>query len=479
MDNNKHCKYLGDVVRRDIRTWHLCNHPLKPNGQVVCSCKGCNSTCYGYKIKEPWNPKKKACMYHIYPVKNSIWKWRIIELAIVQFNFDIIFFGIALDHRTEKLYDVVEFIETYIKVPYIIRSVINNGNESCTWDIGVKELSNYLSDDDFVLRAHAKGTTKLDLMTHYHTWASLALFTNIYMNYFTDDMMLNGPFFKYHPLHKLPWGNHFHYAGSWYWTRFHMLLDHPLKDRDYYAVERWPSTTKQNNSMEGVYSIGPPYSEIASKPGFINYYIELLRCMVEYSKLSPVNIPGNEELIFITPTNNLQLCTIRRLQEANFVTNVRRLIVEDKYGHWGTEGRNQALDEIQAKFSSNLDKVWIFFLDDDTIINPLFLMQFRAARMLYPNSNGFVFSQLRINPPTVLQPVETLPSFEGKIDTGSFVLRGDLAVKYRWVVKFTQDGIYFEQCFRTKGADIKFLLFSWCSVYNYYKYRGIPRKELL
>ncbi|VTT98948.1 unnamed protein product [Gemmataceae bacterium] len=48
------CVHLGAAVRGDaapdtIRDFRNCGHPEQPLGPVVCSCRGCGTSCPGYE----------------------------------------------------------------------------------------------------------------------------------------------------------------------------------------------------------------------------------------------------------------------------------------------------------------------------------------------------------------------------------------------------------------------------------------------
>lgn len=59
------CAFRGDLLpaKRDgsSKRWHECEHPAKPLGAAVCSCKGCGPRCKGYTpdTGEP-EPKRPA-----------------------------------------------------------------------------------------------------------------------------------------------------------------------------------------------------------------------------------------------------------------------------------------------------------------------------------------------------------------------------------------------------------------------------------
>jgi len=93
-------------------------------------------------------------------------------------------------------------------------------------------------------------------------------------------------------------------------------------------------------------------------------------------------------------------------------------------GVCGTHKRNIALKMIE-----NLESGWIYHLDDDNLIHPLFSNSLLSAIKSHKDCEVFFFKQINKNGSSYLAEPRLA---EGKIDTGSYVVSTNAAKGVYW-----------------------------------------------
>jgi len=182
-------------------------------------------------IRSAAAPAKRNLIYHIYPVKNSIWRWNVDQISkhLNIFNGKKII-GIAIDDKTDDLRSVCELFDTSCEF------IINKNNPY------LGELNTFLpalqivsSPSDIIFYAHAKGVTKGTKPVM--AWAKAMYDINLASVSRIDKLIMNG----YSAVGCFRIGEelkNWYFAGSFFWF-VRGAVKGTIIERHYYGVEQF------------------------------------------------------------------------------------------------------------------------------------------------------------------------------------------------------------------------------------------------
>jgi len=187
---------------------------------------------------------KRNLLYHVYPLRNSIWKWNIdlLNRHASIFNGRVII-SIAIDESTDHFKEVISLI----KIPNAEIVVVKNDPNRAEGVTFLPALGELASDnpDEATFYAHAKGVARsikrpyetenvkawVECMWHANT-ASVEL-----IELALKDYACAGCFQRF----GQHGGGSWHFGGTFYWVKHSEIFKGNWKDIDpgYYGVEGW------------------------------------------------------------------------------------------------------------------------------------------------------------------------------------------------------------------------------------------------
>jgi len=191
-------------------------------------------------------PSVRNLLYHVYPIRSSIWQWNVGQLLrrINLFNGRRVV-KIATDHRTDSARDVKDLfagrVHEFVEVPNRPDESEMNGFEDFFARVETTAAGHV------TLYAHAKGVNRMGA-DHIRAWVEILYET--YLDYWplVEQRLQRYPVVG--SLKRLgqpdgwPQQSDWHYSGSWLWFRNRDLFARPNwreADRRRIGIELYPS----------------------------------------------------------------------------------------------------------------------------------------------------------------------------------------------------------------------------------------------
>lgn len=167
--------------------------------------------------------------------------------------------------------------------------------------------------------------------------------------------------------------------------------------------------------------------------------------------VTPCSRPGNlSEMYFnqiarYRPTwiicHDAELGSRPTFQAVNKINSPYLVELYNKGGVSGNLQRNTCLDYVKEKNISG----WLYFLDDDNILHPDFMIGLMMLQVQNPKAKGFIFGQ---NLPDGTVRINTKENIKVcHIDQAQYCLHTDLIGDNRFIQKYEADGILIESLY--------------------------------
>lgn len=161
------------------------------------------------------NRYKKNLIYHVYPIKGSLWQWNAEQISRYLNTFGgrrIV--GIAIDEQTNKPEDVQAILGN---CEYIIYKNNRTLGEVCTFMPAIEIIQNP-NEDEVTFYAHTKGVTRKNIEeTCSKLWAS-SMYTFCLSNLGAIECLLD----QYSTVGCFKFGKEqrdWFYAGTFFWFK--------------------------------------------------------------------------------------------------------------------------------------------------------------------------------------------------------------------------------------------------------------------
>lgn len=158
------------------------------------------------------------------------------------------------------------------------------------------------------------------------------------------------------------------------------------------------------------------------------------------------------------------------IHDTNWPTNVERPVFPGvpnilelfmPGGIYGNHQRNVALD---MGIASSCETDWVYFLDDDNLMHPLFMDKFNDLKNKFPTYRGFLFAQDLDG--TYVRKIIPDRVKRNWVDMGQFVIQTGLIGSTRFEQAYEADGIFIETIFEKYKSE--FVITG--EVMSYYKF---------